>query len=344
MEDTELELRYNRQIKLPLIGLEGQKKIQQARIAIVGAGGLGSQLIYQIVGLGIGHIKVIDRDFVSISNLHRQILYTTEDVGRSKVEVAAEKCEKINPDVEIEAIHTTINQYNANEIVKDVDVVLDGLDSMKIRTYIANAAWKYNIPYIFGGAKELYGNVSTFIPRKSPCFSCLFSNISEIPCVEFGIIPETLGIVASIQVMEALRIILGKKPNLVGRMLYIDLNDLTFETINIKGEKDCNLCIAGDENMINKDDVVISILCDGKTYDVSPKKFMDIDLDKVKNIIDPLYKVDVRTRNGIIFWLSPETKISLMKRGSMVITGIDSEENALKIYQDIMTKIEDAIN
>ncbi len=340
-----LKERYSRQIKVPIIGQKGQLKIKHARVAVIGAGGLGSQLIYQIVGLGVGFLRIVDRDFVSISNLHRQILYTTEDIGRPKVEVAEEKCKKMNPEISIDAIHTTINKYNAYEIVKDVDIVLDGLDSFQVRKYIADACWELNKPYIFGGAKLLYGNVSTFIRDKSPCFSCVFENMmDEAPCVEFGIIPEILGVVASIQVMEALYIILGKKPNLIGKMLYIDLSDLSFERIDLFGEKNCNLCNKEDDKMIDKQDVVISILCDGKTYDISPKKFININLSKVKEIVEPEYKVDVMTRNGIIFWYSPETKISLMKRGSMVITGVDTEEKALKIYETIMSKIEDAIS
>ncbi|RMF31772.1 MAG: MoaD family protein, partial [Candidatus Nitrosothermus koennekii] len=159
----ELE-RYSRQIMLEGIGYDGQLKLRDARVCVVGVGGLGSPIATQLTAMGIGHLRIIDRDVVEISNLHRQTLYTEEDIGKVKVEAAAEKLRKINPKVEIEAIPVSINENTALEVVKDCDVVIDGLDSILARYALNDACLYYKIPYVYGGAIGMLGSACTILP------------------------------------------------------------------------------------------------------------------------------------------------------------------------------------
>jgi adenylyltransferase/sulfurtransferase len=340
----ELE-RYSRQIMLDGIGYEGQLKLRDAKVCIVGVGGLGSPIAMQLTAMGIGHLRIIDRDVVEISNLHRQTLYNEQDIGKVKVEVAYEKLKAINPKVEIDPLPVSINENTALEVVKGYDIVIDGLDSVLARYALNDACLYYNIPYIYGGAIGMLGSACTILPYKSACLRCIFPSLveEEMPtCSTEGVHPSILSIISAIEVSEAVKIIIGKKPSLVNKLLYVDLNDLTFDIINIERNLECKSC----SNLIQvsnlNDNLLIEELCGrdmGKrTYSITPVKLKSLDIADISNkAMVNGYNIQNQGSMGITILNKKEkVSISLLKSGAAVIVGAKDEEHALSIYKSLI--------
>lgn len=244
MKERNLE-RYARQIILQNIGIEGQEKIFNSKVCLVGMGGLGCPASLQLVSMGIGYLKIVDRDIVSLTDLHRQYLYNPKDVGKPKVEVAFEKLTELNEDVNIDPYPIAVTDYNVEDIVKDCDLVIDCTDSIKARYLLNRACLKQGIPYVYGAAIENQGSAFTVLPGKTACLECIYPGLNDddLPkCAVVGVNPPVLSIVASIQVSEAIRIITGKEPILAGKLLLIDLQSMTFDTLNIKRNESCEAC------------------------------------------------------------------------------------------------------
>ncbi|MEE8133131.1 MAG: ThiF family adenylyltransferase, partial [Nitrososphaerales archaeon] len=174
----ELE-RYSRQIMLEGIGYDGQLKLRDARVCVVGVGGLGTPAVSQLTAMGIGHLRIIDRDVVELSNFHRQTLYSDSDIGQVKVEAAAKKLKAMNPNVDIEPMPVSVNEYTALKIVEDCDVVIDGLDSVMARYALNDACLRLKIPYVYGGAIGLLGSACTIIPNETACLRCIFPSLVD---------------------------------------------------------------------------------------------------------------------------------------------------------------------
>ena len=236
---------YSRQIVLADIGYDGQLKLRKARACLIGVGGLGSPIATQLVGMGIGYLRIVDRDIVSRSDLHRQHLYDIESVGRPKVEIAQKKLKRLNPDVSIEAIPESLNSINAAEIINGVDVVLDGLDRPEPRYVVNRICNRLKIPYIFGAAIEAFGNASTLIPGRTFCLECFMPGLrdEDLPvCGVVGVHPSVIGMVASVQVSEAVRLLIGQQPKLLNKLLYIDLREFEFNVLEIQPLDSCKVC------------------------------------------------------------------------------------------------------
>jgi len=221
LSDEELEF-YSRQIVLPEIGYNGQLKLRNARVCVVGLGGLGSPAALQLAAIGVGYLRLVDYDVIELSNLQRQHLYSVNFLGYPKVEVAAKRLRELNPNVKIEPLPLSLNVNNAEDMVRDMDVVVDGLDRMTPRYAVNRACLKLGVPYVFGAAIMTFGNVSTIIPNKTPCLECFQGNLDDnlLPtCAVVGVHPSILNIIASVEVPEATRIILGEKPRLANKIL-----------------------------------------------------------------------------------------------------------------------------
>jgi adenylyltransferase/sulfurtransferase len=234
--------RYSRQIMLEEIGFVGMEKLRRAKICVVGVGGIGNPIVTQLAAMGVGKLKIVDRDVVEISNLHRQHLYNEADIGKVKVEVAAERLKKINHHVQIEAVPLSITRYTAESIVKGMDIIIDALDTVDARYALNDACIKYNIPFIYAGALGMLGSVCTILPNKSACLRCMFPSLAEedMPtCSTEGVHPSILYLVAGIQVSEAVKIVTGQQPTLVNKLLYIDLNELSFDKIQMFRHEIC---------------------------------------------------------------------------------------------------------
>ncbi|MEM3072184.1 MAG: HesA/MoeB/ThiF family protein [Candidatus Bathyarchaeia archaeon] len=236
---------YSRQIALAEIGCEGQRKISKGRVCVIGVGGLGCESSIRLAAMGVGYLKLVDRDVVSRSDLHRQILYDLSSVGKSKVEVAAEKLLKLNPNMQVDPLPVALTPSNVESIVKDVDVVVDGLDSLPPRYWVNRACVKNNVPYVFGSAIQSYGNLSTILPSKSTCLECFYPKLENMNlprCASVGVHPSIVGVIANLQVYEAVRVLTDQPPKLTDKLMYVDLAHMGFEIVGLKKRRDCAAC------------------------------------------------------------------------------------------------------
>ena len=247
MEFTETQInRYSRHILLPEVGGKGQKKIIQGKVLIVGAGGLGSPAALYLAAAGIGTIGLIDSDVVDLSNLQRQVIHQTPDVGRPKVVSGKEKIQALNPDVNVVMYEERLTASNALKILSGYDVVIDGVDNFPTKFLINDACYFAGKPLVHGGILRFDGRVTTIIPKQSACYRCVFKKPPPeglvASCQEAGVIGVLAGIIGTIQATEALKLILGIGRPLTDRLLDFDARRTQFREIRIKRNPDCPLC------------------------------------------------------------------------------------------------------
>jgi adenylyltransferase/sulfurtransferase len=346
--------RYSRQIMLEEIGFTGMEKLRDSKICVIGVGGIGNPIVTQLTAMGIGKLKIVDRDVIEISNLHRQHLYTENDIGKVKVEVAVERLKGINPTVEIEAVPVSVSKYTAESIIKGFDVVIDALDSIDARYALNDACVKFDIPFIYAGALGMLGSVCTILPNKSACLRCIFPALAEddMPtCSTEGVHPSILYLVSGVQVSETIKIITGQQPTLVNKLLYIDLNELSFDKIHVFRQEECPSCGSKKEieevKLIAQQQLIIEELCgrdSGKrTYTVTPSELSSpISLiGIVKNAEALGYQVKTKGNLGItaISNNAGKLSVSFLTSGAATIVGAKDEEDALSIYNTFVKEI-----
>lgn len=344
--------RYSRQIMLDEIGFVGLEKLRKAKVCVVGVGGIGNPVVTQLTAMGVGKLKIVDRDIIEISNLHRQHLYTENDIGRVKVEAAKERLEKINSSVEIEALPNSVTKYTAKSIVDGFDIVVDALDSIDARYALNDACIKLNIPLIYAGALGMLGSICTIIPNKTACLRCIFPALAEddMPtCSTEGVHPSILYLVGGIQVSEAVKIIMGEKPTLENKLLYVDLNDLSLEKVSVFRQEECPSCGTKriDSNQLETKQLIIEELCGrdrGKrTYTVTPSLIStSLNLIGIEKSAERLgYTIKTKGELGLTIMSSnsDNLSISFMTSGAATIVGAKSEDEALSIYKSIVDDI-----
>ncbi len=238
--------RYSRQLSLPSIGIEGQRKLKRARVLVVGAGGLGSPALLYLASAGVGTIGVVDFDPVDVTNLHRQILYTDADVGRSKIDAASARIAAANPHVHLEAHETRLTSANALEIAADYDVIVDGTDNFATRYLVNDTAVLLDKPNVYASVLRFEGQASVFAAPGGPCYRCLFRDPPPpglIPnCAEAGVLGVLPGIMGSIQASETIKLITGAGSPLIGRLLLFDALTMVFRTIEVRRDPECPMC------------------------------------------------------------------------------------------------------
>ena len=238
--------RYARHIALPEVGLEGQLRLKAGRVLYVGAGGLGSPLALYLAAAGVGTIGIVDFDDVDASNLQRQILHGTGDVGRHKLDSAADRLEDVNPHVEVVGHPQRLTSENALEILKGYDVVVDGTDNFPTRYLVNDACVLLGTPNVYGSVFRWEGQVSVFGTKGGPCYRCLFREPPPpglVPnCAEGGVLGVLPGIIGSMQAMETIKLLLGKGVGLAGRLLIFDALEMTWREIALRRNPECPVC------------------------------------------------------------------------------------------------------
>jgi molybdopterin/thiamine biosynthesis adenylyltransferase len=235
--------RYSRQIALPEIGVEGQRRLAAGRVLVAGLGGLGSITAYYLTAAGVGYLKLIDRDKVTLENLNRQILHTTADIGRFKTESASEKLSRLNPHCRIEAVAAAIMDENVEGLLDDCTVIVDATDNRATRLVLNKVSVRRHVPFVYGGISGWEGMTSTFIPGCTACFSCLFpSPVETAGEPSPPVLGPTAGLIASIQCLEILRLLVGVPPRLAGRLLRFSGSMTAFHMLQINRNPHCPVC------------------------------------------------------------------------------------------------------
>ena len=239
-------LRYARHLTLPEVGVEGQRRLADSRILLVGAGGLGSPAALYLAAAGVGTLGIIDGDTVDITNLQRQVLHGTADIGREKVASAADRLRDLNPEVALEIHATTLTSENAVELFRRYDLIVDGSDNFPTRYLVNDAAVLAGKPYVYGSIFKFDGQVSVFGAKEGPCYRCLFAEPPApelIPsCAEAGVLGVLPGIIGTIQALEAIKLILRIGTPLVGRLLMFDGLALTTRELRLHRDPSCAMC------------------------------------------------------------------------------------------------------
>ncbi|MGA8493175.1 MAG: molybdopterin-synthase adenylyltransferase MoeB [Terriglobales bacterium] len=239
-------LRYSRHLIMPEVGMEGQQKLKAARVLCIGAGGLGSPLALYLGAAGVGTLGIVDFDVVDYTNLQRQIIHTTSDVGRKKLDSAAEKLEAINPFLNILKFETKLTSENALELFRDFDIIADGTDNFPTRYLVNDACVLTGKPNVYGSIFRFEGQASVFATKDGPCYRCLYSEPPPpglVPsCAEGGVLGILPGLVGVIQATEVIKLILGKGDSLIGRLLLIDALGMKFRELKLRKNPDCPAC------------------------------------------------------------------------------------------------------
>ena len=239
-------LRYSRHLILPDVGLAGQERLKAASILLVGAGGLGSPLALYLAAAGVGHLGLVDFDVVDVTNLQRQVLHGTKDVGRSKLASARERIADINPHVRVTTFETRLDSSNALEIIRGFDIVIDGTDNFPTRYLVNDACVLLGKPNVYGSIFRFEGQASVFATADGPCYRCLFPEPPPpglVPsCAEGGVLGVLPGLVGTIQATEAIKLIVGIGETLVGRLLLIDALTARFRTVKLRRNPLCPAC------------------------------------------------------------------------------------------------------
>ncbi|MCP8312301.1 MAG: HesA/MoeB/ThiF family protein [Candidatus Methylarchaceae archaeon HK02M1] len=349
LTDEELE-RYSRQIALNYIGYEGQSLLRAGRVCLVGAGGLGSPIALKMVAMGIGYLRIIDRDIVSKSDLHRQYLYDESCIGVPKVEAAAKRLSILNSSVKVDPIATSITSRNVEELIEGVDLVIDGLDTIEARYILNRAAVKLKVPYIFGAAIQTFGNISTFIPGETACLECFYSGLRDEDmerCAIVGVFTPLLDIISSIEVSEAIRILLNKETHLKNRLMFVDLENFCFDVVELSRNINCPTC---GEARIETSQVLekaVSGICgrDGRGVFIVDTRVKVLDIESIKNeLLAEGITLKTEGTMGLTFDYSKEVGVSVLKGGVAILqvapgSGIYDEEAALSAYRKIAERL-----
>jgi len=236
------KIRYRRQLILPEIGTHGQQRLKGATVMIAGLGGLGSISAYYMAAAGVGHLKIVDADRVAGHNLNRQILHATADIGRPKTDSALSRLEALNPFCRIEPVAARIDGQSVGAMIGGCDLIIDGLDTLDARRVLNRAALKAGIPYIFGGVTGFDGMAATFIPGRSACLECIFPESTERTPEEIGIIGPAAGVVASLQCIEAVKLLVGRGADLAGTLMHFHGLGMRFKKVAIDRNPACPVC------------------------------------------------------------------------------------------------------
>jgi adenylyltransferase/sulfurtransferase len=273
--------RYTRHILLPEVGVEGQKKLLAAKVLVVGAGGLGCPISLYLAAAGVGTIGLVDFDTVDASNLQRQILFTTEDVGKPKVEVAAKRLKALNPDVTVNTYAVALKSDNIMDILKDYDMIIDGTDNFPTRYLTNDAAVLQKKPNIYGSIFRFDGQVTVFKTPEGPCYRCLYPEPpppGEVPsCAEGGVMGAMVGTIGAIQATEAIKLITGAGKPAIGKFVIYNSLDMQFRNLKLHKDPSCPIC---GTNPTIKELIDYEQFCGMKVEDTQTKQ-VEISKDEI---------------------------------------------------------------
>jgi molybdopterin/thiamine biosynthesis adenylyltransferase len=330
--------RYSRQILLSEIGREGQERLLSSAVAIIGCGALGTVIASTLVRAGVGRIKIVDRDFIEWSNLQRQILFDEEDIARGlpKAVAAAEKLRRINSQIIVEPLVTDVNPGNVEEVIGDVDLILDATDNFETRFLINDACIKHDIPWVYGAVLATYGMSMVIIPHHTPCFRCFVTAMpapgSRPTCDTVGVLGPAVNIVASLEVTEGLKLLLGKTEELHGQFIYVDAWTATLERLEM-GESDtpCPACDLGQFEFLDaKTGTYVTSLCGRDAVQISVRGEAKVSFPELAERLKPVGQV---TFNEYMLRFGVDSyELSVFPDGRTIVKGTADENVARSLY------------
>jgi adenylyltransferase/sulfurtransferase len=326
---------YSRQTVLAEIGHAGQKRLRESRVAVVGLGGLGSISSLYLALAGVGHLTLVDQDTVELNNLHRQALYSFSDIRHPKVEVAADRLATLNPEVKIDAIADNVNEENVNSIIENSNCVVDGLDNMYTRYLLNRHCVERQIPFVFGGAIGLEGNVAVFKTPETPCLECVLPGVddSTLPtCDTRGVLGATTGIIGSLQALETLKLLARVNQKIESRLMIFDFAESEFRSIELYVRRDCPVCQTKQKPATVEKR--LAWLCGSNTVNVNPEKPTALDLNGVIQVLQHKHRILLATPMVLVFDYNGH-EVSIFKRGRMLIKNVETETEALQLYLQI---------
>ena len=277
--------RYGRHLVLPQVGTTGQRKLKASKVLLVGAGGLGSPAALYLAAAGVGTLGLVDFDVVDITNLQRQIIHGTKDIGRPKLDSASDRIRDINPNVHVVQYDTALTSVNALEIARDYDVIVDGTDNFPTRYLVNDTCVLLDKPNAFGSVLRFEGQASVFATRDGPCYRCLFREpppAGMVPsCAEAGVLGVLPGLVGTIQATEAIKLVIGAGDSLVGRLLLIDALSMQFRTIQVRRDPECPACGTREIKELIDYDAFCGVSAnaqphqEGAIYDITPRELAE---------------------------------------------------------------------
>lgn len=330
--------RYSRQIVYANIGAEGQQKLLNSTVAIIGLGALGTVSANNLARAGVGRIKLIDRDYVSLSNLQRQTLYNEDDVDREMPKAAAayEHLKKVNSMIQLEPVITDVNSSNIEGMIKDCDLVLDATDNFEIRLLINEACQEYKIPWIYCAAVGSIGMTMNIIPDQTPCFQCMTGESTSFEnhetCSTVGVLNMITNIMASVQSAEAVKILTGSD-RIRDTLLYFDIWENSVEFLKVERNESCSVCGEHHYAYFNQaGGTYTTSLCGRNEIQVIPMKKSDINFDSLAKSLDKLGKVSY---NNFMLTFHDETiGFKLFKDGRAMIENAKDSNHAKSIYSE----------
>lgn len=332
--------RYSRQILYPGIGREGQQKLANSRVVVIGCGALGAMHAEMLSRAGVGRLLLIDRDFIEESNLQRQIMFEERDVAERlpKAVAAAERIRRINSDVVVEPVVRDVNYSNIENLIRDADLVMDGTDNFEVRYLINDAAVKLNIPWIYGAVVGAYGVQMTILPRVTPCLRCVFPEMpapgASPTCDTAGVILPAIAAVSAWQVTEAMKILTGRTDRLHGSLIQIDLWENRFTRLGIEGlreRSDCRTCVHGSyDSLTSSGGQIVTTLCGRDAVQITPAPGARVDFADLASQLQGIGEVSYN--NYLLKFRIGDQEITVFPDARSIIKGTDDPKLARSLY------------
>ena len=332
--------RYSRQVRFPMMGEAGQRKLMAGRVTICGCGALGTVLANHLVRAGVGHVRIVDRDFIETHNLQRQILFDEQDVADNlpKAEAAARKLRAINSRVEIEAVVTDIDHTNILDLVADADLILDGTDNFETRYLINDAAVKLDKPWIFGGVIGSEGQTMTIVPGKTPCIRCLIET-NPPPgmtptCETAGVLGPAVAVIASFEAVEAVKLLTGATDALNKELIMVDLWDWTFRRLKVAGllgKVNCPCCQQRKFEWLEGElGSHTTTLCGRNAVQIALRRSQPLQFAEMADRLKPLG--DVRHNAFMLKFAAEGYEFTVFPDGRAIIKGTNDVAKARTLY------------
>jgi adenylyltransferase/sulfurtransferase len=331
--------RYSRQIVFPGIGEEGQKKLSSSKVAVIGTGALGTVIANNLCRAGVGYMRLVDRDYVEISNLQRQSIYDEEDVRENlpKAVAAVNHLQKVNSEITLEPVVSDVNARSIEKLIENVDLVLDGTDNLETRFLINEACHKHHLPWIYGGALQSYGMTMNILPGDdTPCFRCMYTGMpasgSQPTCSSAGVLNMITGVIGCMESAEAVKILTGS-PEVNKQLFMIDVWENTARYLEVQKAPECPTCGQGHYDFLdNLKGSYTTSLCGRDSVQVIPARTGDVDFTALSERLKQLGSV--KYNRFILNFTVGKLEISLFKDGRAIIKNVKDANMAKSVYSE----------